>query len=114
VQRALTANAKDGCAIKPCLASVNKSNSSRCESPGVRSLKRNDAMNTLNRFTLGTVAAALLLGLGGCAGMSAQDKSTAIGAGVGAVGGAVLTGGSAVGTVGGAAVGGVIGHEVAK
>jgi osmotically inducible lipoprotein OsmB len=69
-------------------------------------------MKTMLRFTLGSFAAALLLGLGGCAGMSAQDKSTAIGAGVGAVGGAVLTGGSAVGTVGGAAVGGVIGHEV--
>lgn len=46
--------------------------------------------------------------------MSRQDQNTAIGAGVGAVGGAVLTGGSAVGTVGGAAVGGIIGHEVSK
>jgi osmotically inducible lipoprotein OsmB len=71
-------------------------------------------MKSIQRFTLSAVAAAMLLGLGGCAGMSAQDKSTAIGAGVGAVGGAVLTGGSAVGTVGGAAVGGVIGHEVGK
>ncbi len=69
-------------------------------------------MKNLHEYALGTVAAALLLGLGGCAGMSAQDKSTAVGAGVGAVGGAVLTGGSAVGTVGGAAVGGIIGHEV--
>ena len=60
------------------------------------------------------IAAAMLLGLGGCAGMSSQDKSTAIGAGVGAIGGSVLTGGSAAGTVGGAAVGGVIGHEVGK
>jgi len=57
---------------------------------------------------------AMLIGLAGCAGMSSQDKSTAIGAGIGAVGGAVLTGGSAIGTVGGAAVGGVIGHEVGK
>jgi osmotically inducible lipoprotein OsmB len=71
-------------------------------------------MKSIQRFTLSAVAAAMLLGLGGCANMSAQDKSTAIGAGVGAVGGAVLTGGSAVGTVGGAAVGGVIGHEVGK
>ena len=71
-------------------------------------------MKTMHRFTLGTVAAATLLGLAACAGMSTQDKNTAIGAGVGAVGGAVLTGGSAVGTVGGAAVGGVIGHEVSK
>lgn len=60
------------------------------------------------------IAIAIVLGLTGCAGMSQQDKSTAIGAGVGAVGGAVLTGGSAVGTIGGAAVGGVIGHEVGK
>lgn len=50
--------------------------------------------------------------LSGCNGMSEQGKNTAIGAGVGAVGGAVLTGGSVLGTVGGAAVGGVIGHEV--
>ena len=33
---------------------------------------------------------------------------------VGAVAGAVLTGGSAVGTVGGAAVGGLIGNQVGK
>jgi osmotically inducible lipoprotein OsmB len=44
--------------------------------------------------------------------MSTQDRNTAIGAGVGAVGGAALTGGSALGTVGGAAVGGVVGHEI--
>lgn len=69
-------------------------------------------MKTNHEFTLGTVAVAILLGLGGCSSMSSQDKSTAIGAGVGAVGGAVLTDGSVLGTVGGAAVGGVIGHEV--
>ena len=44
--------------------------------------------------------------------MSTRDKNTAIGAGIGAVGGAVLTGGSALGTVGGAAIGGVIGNQV--
>jgi osmotically inducible lipoprotein OsmB len=55
-----------------------------------------------------------LLTLTACAGMSSQEKSTAIGAGVGAVGGSILGGGSAIGTLGGAAVGGVIGHEVAK
>lgn len=71
-------------------------------------------MNIKQRILPSIAAAALLLALGGCAGMSSQDKSTAIGAGVGAVGGAVLTGGSGIGTVGGAAVGGVIGHEVAK
>lgn len=57
---------------------------------------------------------AFSMTLGACAGMSASEKATAIGAGVGAVGGAVLTGGSGVGTVGGAVVGGVIGHEVGK
>ena len=71
-------------------------------------------MKTAQRFTLGTIAAVVLLGLGACSGMSKQGQNTAIGAGVGAVGGAILTGGSAVGTVGGAAVGGVIGHEVSK
>ena len=69
-------------------------------------------MKTMQRFTLSAVTAAMLLVLGACSGMSAQDKNTAIGAGVGAIGGPVLTGGSAVGTVGGAAVGGVIGHEI--
>lgn len=71
-------------------------------------------MKTKQSLAISTVAAVMLLGLGGCAGMSAQDKSTAVGAGVGAVGGAVLTGGSAVGTIGGAAVGGIIGHEIGK
>jgi len=56
----------------------------------------------------------MLVGLAACSGMTAQEKNTAIGAGVGAVGGAVLTGGSTVGTVGGAAVGGIIGHEYKK
>jgi osmotically inducible lipoprotein OsmB len=68
----------------------------------------------MQRFAFSAVAAALLLGMGGCAGMSNQDRNTVIGAGAGAVGGSVLTGGSAVGTVGGAAVGGIIGHEVSK
>jgi osmotically inducible lipoprotein OsmB len=71
-------------------------------------------MKTIQGFAIHTLAAAVLVGLGACAGMSQQDQNTAIGAGVGAVGGAVLTGGSAIGTVGGAAVGGVIGHEVSK
>jgi osmotically inducible lipoprotein OsmB len=46
--------------------------------------------------------------------MTHQQKGTAIGAGIGAVGGAALTGGSALGTIGGAAVGGVVGHEVTE
>ncbi|ERH62829.1 glycine zipper 2TM domain protein [Pantoea dispersa EGD-AAK13] len=46
--------------------------------------------------------------------MSHRGRNTAIGAGVGAVGGAVLTGGSTFGTLGGAAIGGLIGHEVSR
>jgi osmotically inducible lipoprotein OsmB len=71
-------------------------------------------MKTTQKGAISAVVAALLFGLGGCSGMSTQDRDTAIGAGVGAAGGAVLTGGSAVGTIGGAAVGGIIGHEVGK
>lgn len=71
-------------------------------------------MNRIYRLTLSAVAVSLLLGLTACSGMSEQDKSTAIGAGAGAVGGSILTGGSTTGTVGGAVVGGVIGHEVGK
>jgi osmotically inducible lipoprotein OsmB len=54
----------------------------------------------------------LALGLGACGNMSRQNQNTAVGAGVGAVGGAVLTGGSTLGTVGGAAIGGLIGNQV--
>lgn len=71
-------------------------------------------MKTIRNIAVSTVTAAVLLGLAGCGGMSAREESTAIGAGVGAVGGAVLTGGSAVGTIGGAAVGGLIGNQVGK
>lgn len=69
-------------------------------------------MSSLQRITLGAVALVMILGLSGCSGMSAQDRNTAIGAGAGAVGGSILTGGSTAGTIGGAAVGGIIGHEV--
>ncbi len=63
------------------------------------------------KITLAALA-VVATALGGCANMSTQQKNTAVGAAVGAVGGAVLTGGSALGTVGGAAVGGVIGNQV--
>ena len=71
-------------------------------------------MTSSPKFFAPALTVAVLMALGGCAGMSSQDKSTAIGAGVGAVGGAVLTGGSGIGTVGGAAVGGVIGNQIGK
>lgn len=71
-------------------------------------------MNTIKTLAASTVAAMALAALTGCAGMSQRDKNIAVGAGVGAVGGSVLTGGSTLGTLGGAAVGGVIGNEVSK
>ena len=71
-------------------------------------------MKIMQKVALTATTTILVLGLGGCAGMSRQGQNTAVGAGVGAVGGALLTGGSALGTVGGAAVGGVIGHETSK
>jgi len=70
--------------------------------------------STVRILSVSALAVALASGLGACSNMSRQDKATAVGAGLGAVGGSVLTGGSAAGTVGGAVVGGVIGHEVEK
>ena len=71
-------------------------------------------MNTMKSLAASTLMVVAFVGLSGCAGMSNRDKSVVTGAGVGAVAGAVLTGGSAIGTVGGAAVGGLIGNEVDK
>ena len=71
-------------------------------------------MTKMNRMTTSVVITTFLLSLGGCAGMSSRDKSTAIGAGVGGVAGAVLTNGGALGTIGGAAVGGIIGNQIGK
>ena len=71
-------------------------------------------MKTMKNISGSALTLALLIGLGGCSSMSTRDKSTAVGAGVGAVAGAVLTGGSGIGTAGGAAVGGVIGNQIGK
>lgn len=68
----------------------------------------------IHQHFVSTFFCVALLSLSGCAGMSQQDKATAIGAGAGAIGGSILTGGSTAGTLGGAAVGGYIGHEVKK
>ncbi len=68
----------------------------------------------LIRISGTALQAMAALALAACSGMTQQEKNTAIGAGVGAIGGAILTGGSTTGAVGGAAVGGVIGHEVDK
>jgi osmotically inducible lipoprotein OsmB len=71
-------------------------------------------MRTTKRLAVSAVVVTVLVSLSACSGMSRQGRNTAIGAGVGAVGGSVLTGGSTLGTIGGAAVGGVVGHEASK
>jgi len=71
-------------------------------------------MRTKNNLSMTVVAVMLVAGLSGCSSMTTRDKNTAIGAGVGAVAGAVLTGGSGVGTVGGAAIGGIIGNQIGR
>lgn len=71
-------------------------------------------MNFTQRFSaLPAVFLVAALGLGGCAGMTHQEKGTATGAVLGGVLGSA-TGGGVLGTAAGAAVGGVIGHEVTK
>lgn len=70
-------------------------------------------MKTTGKYSAGVVAAAVLIAMGGCSGMSRQDKGTATGAVIGGVAGNVL-GGGLLGTAAGAAVGGVVGHEVTK
>lgn len=72
-------------------------------------------MNTTSKRILSFILTALIaVSISACSNMSKRDKNTAIGAGVGAVGGAILTGGGTLGTVGGAAVGGIIGNQVGK
>ena len=71
-------------------------------------------MKTIQKKAFNVVAIVMVLGLTACSGMTQREQNTAIGAGVGAVGGAVLTGGSPLGVVGGAAVGGVIGNQVGR
>ncbi|ACZ76555.1 MULTISPECIES: osmotically-inducible lipoprotein OsmB [Dickeya] len=71
-------------------------------------------MQINKKFTTAVLAMVIVSTLAGCAGMNKRQRNTAIGAGIGAVGGAVLTNGSALGTVGGAAVGGIIGHQTTR
>lgn len=65
------------------------------------------------RVALVSIAAAATLALTACAGMSARETSTVVGATAGAVVGGAVTGTTAGAAVG-AAAGGVIGNEVAK
>jgi len=70
-------------------------------------------MKTIRQYSVAVMAAAALVILGGCAGMTNQEKGTATGAVIGGVAGNVI-GGGVLGTAAGAAVGGVIGHEATK
>lgn len=73
---------------------------------------------TSKKMTAAVLAITLAMSLSACSNWSKRDRNTAIGAGAGAgagaLGGAVLTDGSTLGTLGGAAVGGIIGHQVGK
>lgn len=71
-------------------------------------------MKTTNQLLRRCSVLALVVSLSACANLSRQDQNTAAGAGIGAVAGSVLTGGSAAGTFGGAVVGGVIGNRVKR
>ncbi|MHB8949087.1 MAG: glycine zipper 2TM domain-containing protein [Rhodoferax sp.] len=70
-------------------------------------------MKTIQQNAARVLAVTALVILGGCAGMTHQEKGTATGAVIGGVAGNVV-GGGLLGTAAGAAVGGVIGHEVTK
>ena len=69
-------------------------------------------MNT--RIQASISATVVALAIGGCSGMTHQEKSTAVGAVVGGLAGSAVSGGGTAATVGGAVVGGVVGHEVGK
>ena len=71
-------------------------------------------MKSIKKLAATCFSISMVIGLSACADMNRQDRDTALGAGAGAIGGAVLTGGSGIGTVGGAVVGGVIGNQVGK
>lgn len=70
-------------------------------------------MKTIQQNAARVLAVTALVVLGGCAGMTHQEKGTATGAVIGGVVGSA-SGGGVLGTAAGAAVGGVIGHEVTK
>ena len=71
-------------------------------------------MKSISKSTFAALAIVGIVLTSGCANLSTRDRNTITGAGVGAVAGAILTGGSSVGTVGGAAIGGYIGNQVRK
>lgn len=71
-------------------------------------------MSKIRKFFVGAATGLIIISVAGCSGMSRRDSNTVVGAGIGGVAGAVLTGGGALGTLGGAAIGGVIGNQVGQ
>ena len=55
---------------------------------------------TSKKMTAAVLAITLAMSLSACSNWSKRDRNTAIGAGAGALGGAVLTDGSTLGTLG--------------
>ena len=64
-------------------------------------------MKRLVRFAFAAVAAAALLGLGGCSGMSTLDQNAAIGPVEGGIPGQTRR-------IGGPVIGGIVGHETLR
>ncbi|STW15106.1 Osmotically inducible lipoprotein B [Klebsiella pneumoniae subsp. rhinoscleromatis] len=56
--------------------------------------------STSKKMAAVVLAVTVAMSLSACSNMSKRDRNTAIGAGAGAIGGAVLTDGSALGTLG--------------
>jgi osmotically inducible lipoprotein OsmB len=75
---------------------------------------KGNTVNKIGKFFLGATTVLIIMSTAGCGTMTQRGTDTAIGAGVGGVAGAVLTGGSTWGTLGGAAIGGVIGNQIGK
>jgi osmotically inducible lipoprotein OsmB len=73
-------------------------------------------MKNFRKIIVPMAAGTLFLSLSACSGysgLSEEESSTAVGAGLGGVAGSVLTDGP-IGTLGGAAVGAVVGNEVTE
>ena len=71
-------------------------------------------MKTMLRYSFGAVAAALLLMVDGCSGMTEQERGTTTRAVIGGGAGYILGSGGGLETAAGAVAGGVVGHEVTK
>ena len=71
-------------------------------------------INTPKTILSSAAVLLALFALGGCAGMTEQEKGTTTGAVIGGVAGNALCGGGLLCTGAGAVVGGAVGHEVTK